>query len=61
MLFSKTQHYQQRGSNERQTNHPLSTLLHMDRILVFDRGRVIEDGTHKELLGKRELYNLSAL
>jgi ATP-binding cassette subfamily B protein len=28
--------------------HRLSTLLHMDRIIVFDRGKIMEDGTHKE-------------
>ncbi|MBA3813937.1 MAG: ABC transporter ATP-binding protein [Alphaproteobacteria bacterium] len=36
--------------------HRLSTLLHMDRILVFDRGKIVEDGTHQELLGKGGLY-----
>ncbi|HUX79704.1 MAG TPA: ABC transporter ATP-binding protein [Alphaproteobacteria bacterium] len=36
--------------------HRLSTLLHMDRILVFDRGKVVEDGTHQELLAKGGLY-----
>lgn len=36
--------------------HRLSTLLHMDRILVFDKGRIIEDGTHSELLAKHGLY-----
>lgn len=36
--------------------HRLSTLLHMDRILVFDQGRIIEDGTHHELLAKNGLY-----
>ena len=36
--------------------HRLSTLLHMDRILVFDQGRVVEDGTHAELLGNNGLY-----
>jgi ATP-binding cassette subfamily B protein len=30
--------------------HRLSTLLNMDRILVFERGRIIEDGQHDELL-----------
>ncbi|MES2215560.1 MAG: ABC transporter ATP-binding protein [Pseudomonadota bacterium] len=36
--------------------HRLSTLLHMDRILVFDKGKIVEDGEHKELLEKDGLY-----
>lgn len=32
--------------------HRLSTLMHMDRILVFDKGKIVEDGTHKDLLAK---------
>ena len=30
--------------------HRLSTLLHVDRILVFYQGRIIEDGSHDELI-----------
>ncbi|MGL9718175.1 MAG: ABC transporter ATP-binding protein [Wolbachia sp.] len=36
--------------------HRLSTLLHMDRILVFDQGKIIEDGTHQGLLDKNGMY-----
>jgi ATP-binding cassette, subfamily B, bacterial len=36
--------------------HRLSTLLHMDRILVFDKGEIVEDGTHAALLAKNGLY-----
>ena len=36
--------------------HRLSTLSHMDRILVFDKGKIIEAGTHDELLAKGGLY-----
>jgi ATP-binding cassette subfamily B protein len=36
--------------------HRLSTLLHMDRILVFDKGKIVEDGTHDDLLAKGEVY-----
>ena len=37
--------------------HRLSTLLKMDRILVFDKGKIIEDGTHRELLKAKKLYS----
>ncbi len=36
--------------------HRLSTLLHMDRILVFDNGKIVEDGTHQELLVRGGIY-----
>jgi ATP-binding cassette subfamily B protein len=36
--------------------HRLSTLLHMDRILVFDQGKIIEDGSHQALLAANGLY-----
>lgn len=37
--------------------HRLSTIAHLDRILVFDRGRIIEDGTHSNLLAKGGAYH----
>lgn len=36
--------------------HRLSTLLHMDRILVFDHGKIVEDGSHQSLLAENGLY-----
>jgi ATP-binding cassette, subfamily B, bacterial len=36
--------------------HRLSTLRHMDRIIVIDDGQIIEQGTHSELLKKRGKY-----
>lgn len=36
--------------------HRLSTLLNMDRILVFDNGKIVEDGSHEELLAKNGRY-----
>ena len=36
--------------------HRLSTIQKMDRIIVFDKGAIDEDGTHKELIAKKGLY-----
>lgn len=36
--------------------HRLSTLSKMDRIIVLDEGKIVEDGTHKQLLRKKGLY-----
>ncbi len=36
--------------------HRLSTLARMDRIIVLDAGRVVEEGTHADLLAKGGLY-----
>lgn len=36
--------------------HRLSTLQQMDRILVFDSGRIIQDGPHQDLLKQTGLY-----
>ncbi|MBT2657557.1 ABC transporter ATP-binding protein [Bacillus sp. ISL-18] len=36
--------------------HRLSTIQNADRILVIDKGRIIEEGSHNELLNRRSYY-----
>lgn len=36
--------------------HRLSTIAQMDRLIVLDRGRIVEQGTHDELLGRNGHY-----
>jgi ABC-type multidrug transport system fused ATPase/permease subunit len=36
--------------------HRLSTIRELDRILVLDKGAIVEDGSHQELLRKNGTY-----
>ena len=36
--------------------HRLSTIAAMDRLIVMDRGRIVEEGTHAQLLARGGLY-----
>lgn len=37
-------------------SHRLTTLMHSDNIIVMDRGRIVEEGSHDELLSKGGIY-----
>jgi len=36
--------------------HRLSTIAAMDRLIVLDQGRIVEQGTHSQLLAANGLY-----
>lgn len=36
--------------------HRLSTVMHADKIVVLDRGEIVEVGTHQELIANHKLY-----
>jgi ATP-binding cassette, subfamily B, multidrug efflux pump len=37
--------------------HRLSTIRDVDRIIVLHKGRVVEDGSHEQLLEQRGYYH----
>lgn len=62
-LDSVSEHYIQDAFNELMKSkttiviaHRLSTIQKMDRIIVLDEGKIVEEGTHKELLEKNGSY-----
>ncbi len=56
MLIQKSLRHAMRGKTTIAIAHRLSTLRNMDRIIVMKHGKIIESGSHKQLLRKRGAY-----
>lgn len=56
MVQKATQHLTE-GRTTIVIAHRLSTVLHADKILVFDRGHIVGEGKHEELLKTNEVYS----
>lgn len=62
-LDSESEKYIQEGLWELMKNktalviaHRLSTIKHLDRIIVLSQGKIVQDGTHDELIKQKGLY-----
>ena len=36
--------------------HRLSTIIHADQVIVVDHGRIVDRGTHEELMRSSDIY-----
>lgn len=62
-LDSESEKYIQEGFQKLMKNktalviaHRLSTIKHLDRIIVLDQGKIVQDGTHEELIKVPGMY-----
>lgn len=46
-----------RGRTVIAATHRLASVVDVDRVVVMERGRIVEEGTHDELLGRRGAYH----
>lgn len=64
-LIQSALHELEKGRTTLVVAHRLSTIQDADKIIVLDHGRVVETGTHQELLSKggaySRMYNLSLI
>jgi|SaaInlStandDraft_6_1057023.scaffolds.fasta_scaffold28776_1 ATP-binding cassette, subfamily B, bacterial len=54
LLIQDALHTLMKGKTVIAIAHRLSTVMHMDRIIVMEEGEIIEDGSHKKLLRKKK-------
>ena len=57
LLIQKSLKTVMRGKTTIAIAHRLSTLRNMDRIIVLDKGRIVESGTHAQLLRSGGAYS----
>ena len=62
-LDSESEKYIQEGLRELMKDktalviaHRLSTIKHLDRIIVLEKGNIVQDGTHEQLIREKGLY-----
>ena len=55
-LVQSALHVVSKGRTTLVIAHRLSTIMQADRIIVMRKGRIVEEGTHKQLLEKRGYY-----
>lgn len=55
-LIQEALHTLTKGRTSIMIAHRLSTIIDADRILVFDKGHIVESGNHQELIRKNGLY-----
>ncbi len=56
VAIQKALHVLMEGKTVIAIAHRLSTLREMDRIIVLEKGKIVEDGTHQKLVHKKGMY-----
>ena len=56
VLIERGVHELMKGRTTLVIAHRLSTVAHVDRVVVLDQGRIVEAGTHDELLRTSTFY-----